>query len=166
MRTKKYKSRYLWLAAAVFWMALIFHFSAQKAAESSEISGSLTYRMTEGVNELFRLDWNGETLIKYAKVWEHPVRKAAHMTEYAVLASIFLGNCVQYPALRKRRFFWAWLFASIYAATDEFHQLFVEGRSGEFLDVAVDSAGAALGVLLLWAVFVLYRKKRKKKEVK
>ena len=54
---------------------------------------------------------------------------------------------------RKRRaLFSAWLTASAYAATDEFHQLFVPGRSGQISDVILDSAGAALGVLLMTGI--------------
>ncbi len=144
------KSRYAWFAVLVFWMALIFHFSNQRAAESAEISGSFSYRIVSGVRNVLSADWEEETV---AAVWlEHPLRKAAHMTEYAVLAWICLGNCMQYLLLRKKRYVWAWLAASCYAATDEFHQLFIEGRSGEIRDVAIDSMGALLGLLLLWKI--------------
>ena len=53
MRMTEHKRRYLWLAAAVIWMALIFHFSNQKAVKSSEISGSLTYRIAKGIDQAF-----------------------------------------------------------------------------------------------------------------
>ena len=133
-------------------MALIFHFSNQRAAESAEISGSFSYRIVSGVRNVLSADWEEET-VEAAAVWlEHPLRKAAHMTEYAVLAWICLGNCMQYLLLRKKRYVWAWLAASCYAATDEFHQLFIEGRSGEIRDVAIDSMGALLGLLLLWKI--------------
>ena len=146
------KSRYAWFAVLVFWMALIFHFSNQRAAESAEISGSFSYRIVSGVRNVLSADWEEET-VEAAAVWlEHPLRKAAHMTEYAVLAWICLGNCMQYLLLRKKRYVWAWLAASCYAATDEFHQLFIEGRSGEIRDVAIDSMGALLGLLLLWKI--------------
>ena len=42
-----------------------------------------------------------------------------------------------------------WGIAALYAVTDEFHQLFVPGRSGQFSDVVLDSAGALAG-LLYW----------------
>ncbi len=154
--TKQHIRRYIWLAVAVFWMFLIFHFSAQKAAESSEVSGTLTYRVAEWASQMFHLDWGANTLVKYSKMLQHPVRKAAHMTEYAILAAIFLGNCSQYPVLKKRRYCVAWLSASVYAATDEFHQLFVEGRSGEFKDVCIDSTGALIGLLAVWAAVRIY----------
>lgn len=155
--------RKLWFFAAVLWMALIFSFSNQKAAESGGISSSLTYRMADGFCRAFRMGWDEGTKKQIAEGLEHPVRKMAHMTEYAILAWIFLGNCMQYPFLRKKSYFFSWIFASVYAATDEFHQLFVEGRSGEVRDAAIDGAGAAIGLLLAWAAacaWKYYKKER------
>ena len=42
----------------------------------------------------------------------------------------------------------ALLIGILYAVSDEFHQLFVPGRAGQFRDVLVDGAGTVLGVLL------------------
>ena len=158
---KIYKNRMLWLAAAIFWMILIFWFSNQKAEDSSEISGSLTYRMAESVNDTMHLDWDADTLVQYAKKWEHPVRKAAHMTEYAIFAWILFGNFAFYPKTAERKYLLAEAGAVCYAATDEFHQLFIEGRSGQITDVCIDGTGALIGLLLLWAINSLCRKKHK-----
>ncbi len=154
------KKRRLWLAAAVIWMALIFAFSHQKAEQSGEVSGTITYRMAEGVSEVFGLNWREEALTEHAEEWQHPVRKAAHMTEYAVLACILLGNLLQYPGLRNRAYLWAWMGAAAYAATDEFHQLFIEGRSGELKDVCIDSTGALIGLVVAWGLGTLWRGRR------
>ena len=164
MKIKKASAgRVLWLLAAILWMALIFHFSGQKASQSSEVSGSITYRMAKAANHLFDLGWDGETLERYAGALEHPVRKAAHMTEYAVLAWLFLGNFMQYPFFRKRAYLWAGGLAAVYASTDEFHQLFIEGRSGEWKDVAIDSLGAILGLLFVWAVCLIWNHHKKER---
>ena len=53
---------------------------------------------------------------------------------------------------------WAWVVGTLYAASDEIHQLFVPGRSGQLRDVFLDSAGVAAGILLAWAVGLLYQK--------
>ena len=161
MRKIKYKSRYLWFFAAVFWMRLIFHFSAQEAVDSGKMSGSLTGCIAERVNMLFHLEWNRESIEIFAEQLEYPVRKMAHMTEYAILAWIFLGNCMQYPYFRKNCWFLAWIGTSAYAATDEFHQLFVKGRSGEIKDVMIDSLGALIGLLFAWAVIYIVKKRQK-----
>ena len=71
--------------------------------------------------------------------WDLVVRKLAHLGEYAVLGMLLLRAC---GSIR-----WAWLLGVAYAATDELHQSFVEGRRGAPLDVAIDAVGVALGVL-------------------
>ena len=156
MTRKKEIQRLICLSVAVFWMALIFHFSDQKADASAQISGSMTYRMVEEINQIFHLDWEEGILLQYAEKLEHPVRKAAHMTEYAILAVIFVANCMQYPRLKKRCYVWAQMGATFYAATDEFHQLFIEGRSGEFKDVCIDSTGALIGLLVVWGIGLVW----------
>ncbi|UYJ41604.1 MAG: VanZ family protein [Lachnospiraceae bacterium] len=37
----------------------------------------------------------------------------------------------------------SWMIAVLYACTDEYHQLFVPGRSGQLRDVMIDAVGAA-----------------------
>ena len=72
--------------------------------------------------------------------WDLVLRKLAHAAEFAVLGGLLLR------ALRDER---AALAAGIaYAVSDELHQHFVPGRVGSPLDVAIDSVGVALGVLL------------------
>ena len=43
---------------------------------------------------------------------------------------------------------WAWLAASLYGVSDEFHQRFVPGRSSCFDDVLADSSGALIGAAI------------------
>lgn len=76
--------------------------------------------------------------------WDTILRKLAHLTEYAVLGALLL-RATRRPAL-------AVVAAGAYAITDEVHQLFVEGRHGAPLDVAIDTVGALAGVVVWqWA---------------
>lgn len=56
----------------------------------------------------------------------------------------------------RKEMFLPWLIAVLYAASDEIHQLFVPGRSGQLSDVILDSAGALAGVaaftVLCWLI--------------
>ena len=48
----------------------------------------------------------------------------------------------------------------LYACTDEYHQLFIEGRAGQFTDVLIDTAGASLGCAIVVLIYkLIYRKK-------
>ena len=48
----------------------------------------------------------------------------------------------------------AWLVATLYAMTDEWHQSFVPGRGPAIHDVILDSSGALLGALAAWRVYL------------
>ena len=56
----------------------------------------------------------------------------------------------------RKEMFLPWLIAALYAASDEIHQLFVPGRSGQLSDVILDSAGTLAGVaaftVLCWLI--------------
>ena len=56
--------------------------------------------------------------------------------------------------------FAAWGWATIYACTDEIHQLFVPGRGGSIIDVLNDSMGALVSVLFCLLVAKLVEKHR------
>ena len=55
------------------------------------------------------------------------------------------------------------LCASAYAVTDEIHQIFVAGRACKIQDWAIDTAGALLGALILFALLSVISKAKKKK---
>jgi VanZ family protein len=70
--------------------------------------------------------------------WDLVLRKLAHLTEYAILG-LLLARATRRPVV-------ALVLAAAYAATDEVHQTFVEGREGTPRDVAIDTLGALVGV--------------------
>ena len=70
------------------------------------------------------------------------LRKIAHVLEYAVLAALLARA---WP--RRKYLFWeVFTVVAFYAASDEFHQLFVIGRAGSLRDVLIDGIGAFLGL--------------------
>jgi VanZ family protein len=79
---------------------------------------------------------------------DHVGRKFIHAGDYALLCFL----C--WRALRTRMdrvtaLAPAWGIAVLYAISDEYHQTFVQGRHGSWVDVVIDSLGAALVVLLV-----------------
>jgi VanZ family protein len=96
--------------------------------------------------------------------WDTALRKGAHMSEFAILAVLlwravgsgvgsteppssggagFAGAGAKIPELP------ALGLAIAYAVSDEIHQLFVRGRHGSPVDVAIDTAGILIGLALL-----------------
>ena len=136
------------VALIVVWAVVIFSFSAQPDTESSEISGHVSYRIVKMWNQVFGLKHSGPELEQMAQKIEYPVRKAAHMSEYAVLALLIFQALTAFDR-KKNRGCMALGITAAYAATDEFHQLFVPGRAGRVSDVLIDSSGVLLGIAIV-----------------
>ena len=126
-----------WLPPFV-WMAVIWGLSTDV--------GSL-----EHTGRLFH--WIASWLVPWATPpqieWAHGVaRKLGHLTEYAILAGLWfralhVGRRVGPPTS-------AWLALALsvaWAVLDEWHQAMVPSRAASAVDVAIDTAGATLGVL-------------------
>ena len=78
-------------------------------------------------------------------------RKCAHVTEYAVLALLLWRAVRSLPTLRPKTliiFGAVLLGCGLFAASDEFHQMFVKSRTPSIRDVFLDVGGALLGLLI------------------
>ena len=137
------------LTAAV--MVMIFAFSTEDAEHSDRTSGLISRRVLSIIHpEYEQLEESRQKLL-YDDM-QHIVRKCAHFTEYMVLG-LMLRLCLESwfgRTVRKSRSLTIACFCggTIYACTDEFHQLLIEGRSGQWSDVLVDGSGVLLGVLI------------------
>ena len=109
---------------AVLWMGFIFYMSHQPAKISSVQSNNVVH-VIKKVSKNEGIKNNINSFI---------VRKGAHMFLFCVLAILF---------------FIALLLAFLYACSDEYHQTFVVGRSGQFKDVLIDFSGAFIGILIV-----------------
>jgi VanZ family protein len=76
--------------------------------------------------------------------WDTLLRKLAHAGEYAVLGALLLRATGRVGI--------AFALGLLYAMSDELHQSYVPGRLGSPVDVAIDAAGLACGVVLLQRV--------------
>jgi VanZ family protein len=128
----------LWIRWTVvgLWMGVIFFMSSQ--SNSGEESGAIT-------QFLIHLVGASPTPDQAAEV-HHLLRKASHFTEYAVFAMLLAWA---QPSLTLGRTALTWGFATLYAASDEWHQTFVPNRGPAVTDVMIDSAGALTG-LAIW----------------
>ncbi|WP_295071432.1 VanZ family protein [Ruminococcus sp.] len=127
-------------------MILIFIFSAQDADESSKTSS----RFTKYAVRIFYSDYDSQSPEIQKEMWDKTsfmIRKTAHFSIYTLL-----GFCASF-AVGKRKLFTlkslgVILFGFTYAASDEFHQKFVKGRSCEFRDMMIDTGGVTTGMLI------------------
>ena len=134
---------------ALLMMYLIFSFSAQTGEVSGELSYKISYNIVEIKSEILHEGKSYDELNYEANSIQFYVRKAAHMTEYFLLAV-----AVSFPLYVYRvRGFWLFLLAGIFcvgfAGLDEYHQSFVAGRGPSVRDVCIDSSGAFIGIILV-----------------
>ena len=142
-------------------MGLIFCFSMQPAAESDATSGWLSARIADLIRPEWRSYDTEQQRIFYNEI-QHVVRKCAHFSEFALLG-FCLRLCLE-SWLRKRKGLTrlAWAGGTAYAALDELHQVLVDGRSGQWPDVLIDSAGVLFGMLVLLGCLRLIEKRKGK----
>jgi VanZ family protein len=121
-------------ALLVTWMIVIFLFSSQVAHTSSAQSAVFV-----GVLEALHVSLPEQVLTFLT-------RKAAHTFIYFVLGILMFNVIRSYDISARRAIWMSIVFVCGYACTDEFHQIFVSGRSPEVTDVLIDTCGGASGV--------------------
>ena len=129
----------------VVWMIVIFLFSNQKADQSTEKSHSLVKGTIVNVYKFFNPHASEEKIQEIVKKYDKPVRKTAHFTEYFILGVLVCFTLKSYGV--KNAYIMA-LICALYAGSDEFHQMFVEGRNGNIIDFLIDTSGSVLAILL------------------
>ncbi|MEI7534766.1 MAG: VanZ family protein [Verrucomicrobiae bacterium] len=136
------------------WMCVIF--SASGDAKSYQHSSTLFEPL---------LHWLFPQMPQtHVELIHHIFRKIGHLTEYALLA-LLLWRAIRQPQKTdrgSRR--WRWDEAGLslalvflYAASDEFHQVFVATRTALVSDIFIDTSGGAIGLLLLWSIGRFYK---------
>lgn len=155
------KRKRLFLVLTICWMVLIFSFSARDADRSEKDSGHVGRLVGEWFMPGFR-EWNEARQERFIEAVDFPVRKTAHATEYAILGMLVLGTIYEGKRHPVYNYGISWLIATGYAATDEFHQLFVPGRSGQIRDVLIDSGGVLTGLIFICFVNWLRMHKARK----
>ena len=135
----------VYLLLACIWMGVIFYMSNQSASISAQYSGGV-------VEFLSNLPFIGSivTYMMEIDIAEFIIRKCAHMFSYFLLSILlFMSNYDNKKNLSKVAL-QSLIFTFLYACSDEFHQLFITGRSGEFRDVLIDTIGGFIGSTILY----------------
>ena len=126
----------------ILWMALIFLLSHQPATESIQLSSGIT-RIIEDM--IVRI--SPDTSLSQGSL-NYIIRKSAHFGTYLLLGLFVANALIASNVTKVKLILLAFLICVLYAISDEIHQLYVPGRSGQVSDVLIDSSGGLVGVLL------------------
>jgi len=150
------------LAPPLLLMGFIFWLGTDRA--STDVTRGLLAQLLERLFPALYSGLSREELVTLNVV----VRKAGHFTGYALLGLLdaraiggldargeslearSAGEGRRGTSRVERAALGAWAAAAGWAAVDEFHQSFSPSRGASVEDVALDAAGAALGVGIYW----------------
>ncbi|WP_442601414.1 VanZ family protein [Paenibacillus sp. KN14-4R] len=160
----------IWLILTILWMGFIFYKSAEPYKEQDMRPTLAKYISEERLHT-----WLPKVEFYYDKdfithklpydMLEFFIRKCGHLSEFALLA--FLWIKVLRPLFKYRHTMFTLLLSAFlsvaYAASDEWHQSFVVGRTGHAIDVAVDAIGVAVVVLIYGLILGIKGRNNRKK---
>lgn len=136
------KKKIISIILVILWMLFIFIMSSFGSTESNSQSGFIV----NIIASIFNI--TDTTLVTII------IRKLAHFGEYFILG-LLVSNALN---IHSKNVFFGIVICILYAISDEVHQLFVPGRSGEVLDVLIDSLGSLASIFLFYLLKV-FRKK-------
>jgi VanZ family protein len=156
--------RWIFIIMLLGWMVLIY-IKSNEPYKDQDIRPFLT----DLIPQTFLNSWLPHLEFYYSGdllTWKEPYillefffRKSAHVTEYAILTALWIGT-LRYTTVNKYKWLLSPILAILYAASDEWHQSFVLGRTGHAIDMAVDS----IGILLVMLVWLASKWRNRKKE--
>lgn len=123
---------------AIIVIGVIFYLSSQKGDASDNTSIGLIDCVTKG-------NYHGISI----KTINSAVRVFAHITEYFIL-SLCVGIAVTANHIKgKMRFLYMCLISITVSVADEFYQIFIPGRYGDFKDIACDGLGIVVAAFIV-----------------
>jgi VanZ family protein len=123
------KKSVFWGSLAVILCIIIFLFTASPSS-----TGAHTQSVIEKITGM---------KASQAHTLNFIIRKMTHLSIFGLLAV-----CLTL-AFTKKPYYNAWILTTMYAATDEYHQSFMPGRTSSYYDVLLDSCGAIVAILIV-----------------
>lgn len=151
------KKKSVLLIIFILWILIIFINSSQTGANSNAIS----YKIVRGIARGFEgIGFEPITALQIRKL-NLIIRKVAHGFQFFVFAIVLRFLLEHLNIKRENIVFYTLLSVIFFAVGDEFHQLFVSGRTPSVIDVIIDFAGGVVGVVLISVLNSLLKIKTK-----
>ena len=153
----------------IIWASVIFFMSSMDTNESNSKSktviNDIVEKSVETTNELGITNKQPSESNKKKVIdkLNQPLRKVAHASEYFIFTILILIALKNSGVKGNKRFIIALVICFIYACTDEYHQTFVNGRTGQFSDTLIDTFGGFISCLMY--TFMMKINKIRKKHI-
>ncbi len=153
------------LVFAILWAVGIYKLSSMNTQNSNGKSTDIIAMFIEDtldVTNEYGITNSHPTDSKLARVSQlinAPMRKVMHASVYLVLAFLAI---IFFNVLMNNKHYWIAFILALsvsvgFAISDEYHQTFVSGRTGQLLDVIIDSAGALIGIAIYTTYYIVYK---------
>lgn len=152
------------LIICLLWFGFIFY----NSTKSGDVSNAKSYNILNKIRaEYKRLD--GEEKLHYNSLPKSAreeklnliMRKYAHAFEYCVLAMIVSFVLFQFNLKGRTAIIYIMFICLFYAVLDEFHQMYVPGRTSSVRDVLIDFSGSLVGIILYYFIYYKFINKKK-----
>lgn len=169
----------------ISWMGFIFY----NSSNNGTISNKRSYNVLNNLREEYKKikedkipnkNTNDSVQIKTSKdqvkrIYKSPVknredrlnliiRKNAHAFEYFILAILVSGMLFKFALKGSKALIYIMFICLFYAVMDEFHQMFVPGRTSLVSDVLIDFLGSLIGIFTFYVIYYLLCKIKLKKK--
>jgi len=138
----------------IIWAGVIFFMSNMDTNESNSksmktidkaIESTLEVTNKTGITDKHPTENKKNQIITKLNI---PLRKLAHASEYFIFTLLLIIALINSGINGIKSYLIAILICFLYACTDEYHQTFVIGRTGQFIDVLIDTLGGFIGLIL------------------
>ena len=166
MKKKRVVVVIVFVIMALLWTLGIYKLSSMNTdssnGKSSGIIGVFIEDALEVTNKYGITDSHPDDakLEKASGLLNTPLRKVMHASVYFVLAFIiiFVVNYLFYNKRYLLSMIITMAIIIVLAGFDEYHQTFVDGRTGRVMDVLIDTSGGIVGVLFYGSYYYVYKK--------
>ena len=153
--------RFILVLLLILTFGMIFNFSNQDSEKSGSTSQKVTEAITKDIKSIQKLNKNEKA--KIIDKIEDVIRKIAHFSLYALVGFLLMSLFSTYNINEKNKIIYTVIIGAIYAISDEFHQSFISGRSGQVSDVLLDTLGVTVGGLFILLIIKIVNKFKKNK---
>jgi VanZ family protein len=132
---------------AKYWMPIFIWLALIYVGSTDLMSAEHTSRFLGPFLRWLKPDITADAIAKV----QFFVRQLAHLTEYAILATLLWRAVYRGTNLKMKAstlFVTVWLVSTLIAASDEFHQSLVASRTASAGDVRIDMIGAIVGLMI------------------
>lgn len=148
----------------ILWMFNIYYLSNMDSELSNTKSKDTINTVVESSVVVTNKDISKDNLNSIVNALNKPLRKCMHSFVFFILVILFINAFNNSNIRNYKCYLFSIVLSFIYACFDEFHQLYVTGRTGQLMDIGIDMIGVLIGVLVIYIYGLLVKDRNIVKE--